>query len=286
MLRRSLAGERDRVTGGDSVPKLKANGIEIYYELHGEGNPLVLIMGLRRNAEWWYGQIPSLSKHFKLLVFDNRGAGRSDMPKMDYSIRLFADDTAELLRSLDIKQAHVLGVSMGGYIAQELAINDPEMVRSLILGCTSAGGQRVVLMSPERLKKFTNNAGLSPEEILRKDMDIYFSNEFIRERPEKIKEFVEISLRYYQPLEAFERQFAACLKHDTTGRLRNITAPTLIVSGDDDPLVPPENSRILKELIPHARLIFLKGKRHCFFIEEAETFNQQVISFLDSIGSQ
>lgn len=268
------------------MPRLEVNGIHIYYETHGLGDPLVLVMGLRRNAEWWYGQIPALSKHFKILVFDNRGAGRTDKPKMDYSIRLFADDTAGLMKSLNIKRAHVLGVSMGGYIAQELAINYPEMVRSLILGCTSAGGERVVLMSPERLKKFTANEGLLPEQILRKDMDIYFSDKFIQGSPQKIQEFVEISLRYYQPPDAFMRQFAACLKHDTVNRLHRITMPTLILAGEDDPLVPPENSRILKESIPHAELNFFRGKRHCFFIEEAEQFNRKVISFLKSIKNE
>ncbi|MDO9124330.1 MAG: alpha/beta hydrolase, partial [Deltaproteobacteria bacterium] len=105
------------------------------------------------------------------------------------------------------------------------------------------------------------------------------SDRFIRENPEKIKEFVSISLRYYQPPDAFLRQFAACLKHDTVNRLNRITVPTLIASGDDDPLVPSENSRILKELITHAELIFFPGKRHCFFIEEAERFNQKAIDF-------
>lgn len=265
------------------MPTMEVNGIHIYYEMHGEGDPLILIMGLRRNAEWWYRQIPDLSKNFKLLIFDNRGAGRSDKPKIDYSIRLFADDTAELMKSLDIAKAHVLGVSMGGYVAQELAINYPEMVRSLVLGCTGAGGQSAVMMSSDRLKKFTDIDGLSPEEILKKDMDIYFSDQFVKEHPEEIKKFIEISLRYYQPPDAFERQFAACLKHDTLHRLGRITVPTLIMSGDDDFLVPPENSRILKNLIPHAKLIFLEGKRHCFFIEEAERFNQEVVSFLKPI---
>jgi pimeloyl-ACP methyl ester carboxylesterase len=264
------------------MPKQKVNGIEIYYELHGQGDPLILIMGLRRNVEWWYCQIPTLSNHFKVLSFDNRGAGRSDKPKADYSIRLFADDTTELMRALHIKRAHILGISMGGYIAQELAINHPERVRSLVLGCTGAGGERVVLMSPERLKKFTANEGLTSQQILRKDIDIYFSDRFIEGQSEKIEEFIKVSLRYYQPLDAFERQFAACLKHDTINRLNNITVPTLIMSGDDDPLVPPENSRILKELIPHAELIFFPGKRHCFFIEEAAQFNQEVLGFFKS----
>ena len=268
------------------MPMLEVNGINIYYETHGEGDPLVMIMGLRRNVEWWYDQIPALSKHFKILLFDNRGAGRTDKPKMDYSIRLFADDTAELMKSLNIKRAHVLGVSMGGYIAQELAINYPHIVKSLILACTGPGGERAVLMSPERLKKFTANEGLSPEQILQKDMDIYFSDKFITEYPEKITEFIEISLRYYQPPDAFMRQFAACLKHDTVERLNRITLPTLILAGDDDPLVPPENSQILKKLIPHAELILFPGKRHCFFIEEANQFNQKVILFLKLVKSE
>jgi pimeloyl-ACP methyl ester carboxylesterase len=268
------------------MPIREINGINVYYEIHGQGDPLVLIMGLRRNIEWWYRQVPDLSKHFKVLVFDNRGAGRTDKPVMDYSIRLFADDTAVLMESLDIKKAHILAVSMGGYIAQELAINHPEMVRSLLLGCTSAGGERAVLMSPERLKKFTANEGLSPEQILRKDMDIYFSDHFVQGSPDKIKEFVAISLRYYQPPDAFLRQFAACLKHDTVNRLNRITVPTLIVSGDDDPLVPSENSKILKELIPHAELVFFPDKRHCFFIEEAERFNQKAIAFFKSIQAK
>ncbi len=251
------------------MPKIKANGIDLYYEIHGQGEPLVLIMGLRRNAEWWYCQIPALSEHFQLLVFDNRGAGRSDQPVMDYSISLFADDTAALMKGLGLSSAHVLGISMGGYIAQELAINYPEMVQGLILGCTGPGGSRAVLMSPERLAKFTANKGLSPEDILRKDMDIYFSEGFIQGRPEKIKEFIEISMRYYQPPESFLRQFAACQKHDTFARLHRITQPCLIMTGDDDPLVPPGNSRILKEMIPQSRLEFFPAGRHCFFMEFA-----------------
>lgn len=243
---------------------------------------MVLIMGLRRNSEWWYRQIPTLSKHFKVLVFDNRGAGRTDKPKMDYSIRLFADDTAGLMETLSIRKANVLGVSMGGYIAQELTLNYPDGVKRLVLGCTGPGGEKAVLATPERLKKFTANEGLTPEEILRKDMDIYFSDEYIEKNHEKMEEFIEISLRHYQPPDAFERQFAACLKHDTVNRLSRVGVPTLILSGDDDPLVPPENSRILNALIPHSELIFFPGKRHCFFIEEADRLNQMMIGFFQS----
>ena len=262
---------------------MHVNGIDMYYEMHGQGDPLVMIMGLRRNMEWWYHQIPHLSKRFKVIAFDNRGAGRSDKPEMAYSIRLFADDTAELMEALAVESAHILGVYMGGYIAQELAINYPAKVRSLLLGCTGCGGEHAVLMSEERMKKFTANKGLSPEEILRKDMDLYFSHRYIRENPEAVEKFVEISMRYYQPPEAFFRQFDACLKHDTAERLKTISAPTLILSGDDDPLVPPENSRILKGLMPKADLVFFEGCRHCFFMEEADRFNDMALSFFKNM---
>jgi len=264
------------------MPSIRIHDIDLYYEMHGEGIPLVLIMGLRRNLEWWYCQIEVLSKHFQVLTFDNRGAGRSDKPAMEYSIGLFADDTAGLMDSLGIPNAHVLGISMGGYIAQELALRHPGKVRSLILGCTSCGGSRAIPMSEERMKKFTANDGLSPAEILRKDMDIYFSDRFIEERHEKVQEFIEISLRYYQPADAFLRQFAACLKHDTANRLSDIKVPVFIMAGDDDPLVPSKNSLILHDLLPGSTLFFLHGRRHCFFIEDALEFNLKAIEFITS----
>ncbi len=264
------------------MPAVKVNGINVYYEIHGRGEPLVMIMGLRRNIEWWYRQIQTLSRHFKVIVLDNRGAGRSDKPEMDYSIRLFADDTAALMDELCVIQAHVLGFSMGGYIAQELAINYPGKVIDLALVSTSCGGEKAVLMSEDRMKTFTANEGLTPEEILQKDMDIYFSDGYIENNPEEIQNFTEISMRYYQPAHAFQRQFTACLNHDTTDRIGNISLPVFIMTGDDDPLVPPKNSYILKEFLPNAEFsVFHKG-RHCFLIEYSEQFNKEVISFFES----
>ena len=263
------------------MPKINVNGCNLYYEIHGQGPPLFLIMGLRRNVEWWYRQIPDLSKHFKIVAFDNRGAGRSDKPEMDYSIKLFADDTAKLMDELSIDHAHILGVSMGGYIAQELAISFPKKVDNLALGCTSCGGEKAVLMKADRLEKFATNEGLTPDKILKKDMDIYFSDEYVKKNQKAIEEFSEISMRYYQPAHAFERQFAACLKHDTVSRVKNIAQPILIMTGDDDPLVPPENSYILKELLPKAQLSVYSNGRHCFFIEYFNRFNQEIISFFN-----
>jgi pimeloyl-ACP methyl ester carboxylesterase len=268
------------------MPIIKVRDINMYYETFGSGSPLVLIMGLRRNLTWWYRQIPELSRHYRVIAFDNRGAGRSNKPVMEYSIRLFADDTAGLMDALGIQKAHILGISMGGYIAQELALHHPDKVRSLLLGCTSCGGSRTVLMSEERTKKFTANEGLTPAEILRKDMDIYFSDGFIRNHPEKVQEFIGISLQYYQPADAFLRQFAACRKHDTADRFGDIRVPVLIATGDDDPLVPSANSMMMKELLPGAKLCVFPERRHCFFIEDAEHFNDMAIEFFRTIADE
>jgi pimeloyl-ACP methyl ester carboxylesterase len=134
-------------------------------------------------------------------------------------------------------------------------------------------------MSAERMERFTANKGLTPEQILRKDMDIFFSDAFVRDNPGFIDEFAEISMRHYQPAHAFFRQWDACQAHDTSERLGRIGATTLLMTGDDDPLVPPENSHILKELIPNASLVTFPGFRHCFFIEAADEFNRQAIDF-------
>lgn len=262
------------------MPQAQVNGIRIYYELHGAGPPLVLIMGLRRNAEWWYRQIPELSQHFRMLVFDNRGAGRSDQPAADYSTALFAKDTAALMDELGIASAPVLGYSMGGYIAQELAIRYPDRVQGLILVSTGAGGASAVLMDPQRRREFEEVAGLSPAQVLHKNLDIYFSPGFIAAQPEQVAEFIEVSLRHAQPEEAFLRQYQACLAHDTSDRDHLIKAPVLIMTGEDDPLVPPANSYIMKELMPQAELRVFPGGRHCFLIEMHQDFNRAVLDFL------
>jgi pimeloyl-ACP methyl ester carboxylesterase len=240
-------------------------------------------MGIRRNLEWWYKQLPDLSARYQVIVFDNRGSGRTDKPAGQYSIEQFADDTAGLMHALEIKHAHVLGYSMGGYIAQELAVNYPHLVSSLILVSTGAGGTSAVTMSMDRAEKFADIKGLTPEEILQKNMDIFFSDHFICNNPDEVRLFSELSMRWYQPAEAFIQQFNACQKHDTVNRIHLVKVPTLILSGDDDPLIPPQNSMILKELIPHAYLKMFPTLRHCFFIEDSEQFNQTVINFLSSL---
>jgi pimeloyl-ACP methyl ester carboxylesterase len=138
-------------------------------------------------------------------------------------------------------------------------------------------------MSADRAEKFADIQGLTPEEILQKNMDIFFSDRFLSNHPDEVRIFSELSMRWYQPAEAFVQQFNACQKHDTVTRIHLIKAPTLILSGEDDPLIPPQNSMILKELMPQAQLKMFPTLRHCFFIEASGLFNQTVLSFLQSV---
>ncbi len=265
------------------MPFHKVNDINMYYEIHGQGFPLVMIMGIRRDHSWFFRQTPELARHYKLLLFDNRGAGKTDKPDQPYSIKGMAADTAGLMKALGIECAHVLGVSMGGYIAQEVALNFPDKVRGLVLGCTSCGGTEAVRMSEELMRHFTEITDLSPEEILRRNLPISFSRRYREEHAGEVEDFIQMALQDQQPLYAFLRQYEAVLGFATAARLPSLDKPTLVMSGSDDELVPAANSPILAELIPDATLRMFPQGRHLFFIEMARRFNREVVEFLQQV---
>lgn len=130
------------------MPKVNVNGINIYYEIHGSGYPLILIRGLSSNADHWYCQVPAFSPHFSVITFDNRGIARSDIPDSPFTISTMADDTLGLMDLLKIPKAHFLGISMGGMIAQEIAVKYGQRVNGLILACTHCGGKQAVQPDP------------------------------------------------------------------------------------------------------------------------------------------
>ncbi len=262
------------------MPKVKVNGIQLYHEVHGQGEPLVLIMGLGASTLGWNMQIPTLSREFQVIAFDNRGSGRSDKPATPYTIRLFADDTADLMDALGIASTHVYGQSMGGLIAQELALSYPERVRTLVLGSTTCGGQQAVPALPEHLTLMAALNTLSVEEAAEKGLPLMYSEEFIaRKRQELIaRALAEAELR--PPLDAFVRQVQATVRHEAYDRLPQICCPTLIISGADDKVVPAENSRILAERIPNAELVVLPKAGHGYLVECAEESNAIVLDFL------
>ncbi len=271
------------------------DSIELYYEEHGSGDPLLLIMGLAADSTAWLLQIPDFEKHYRTIVFDNRGVGRSSKPPGPYTIHQMADDAAGLLDVLGIARTHVVGVSMGGMIAQELALRHPQRVRGLVLGCTYPEPDTDI----ERQRQFsvaqfggTVTAGgemqidlsaFDPMSFFQHLLPAVFNQEFIEHELPKLMQLFAGALQYGFSMEAILGQVAAVMNHKATDRLHQITAPTLVITGDADRLVPPANSDILARHIPNARLLKVPGGSHGFNFETPELFNREVLTFLAGV---
>ena len=264
------------------MPTAKVGDVNIYYESQGEGEPVLLIQGYGAYSGHWASQIPSFSQEYRVISFDNRGTGRSDKPRMPYTMKMMADDAKGVLDAVGVSSAHVFGVSMGGMIAQEFALNYPDKVRSLILGCTFCGGARAIPPTPEALAFLTSPemAKLSVEERARVAVPWLWTQEFIDKNPEAVEMYVAITSKYPTPPHGFACQAQAIAFHDTYERLSQIKAPTLVIVGDADRIIPAENSRILASRIPNAELVILENAGHDFFVEAAAECNRAILDFL------
>jgi len=259
-----------------------ANGARLYYEVYGEGEPLLLIMGLGANHLAWTAQVPVYAREFRVIVFDNRGTGQSDFPEGgDYTIPLLADDAAALLDALGIDAANVYGVSMGGMIAQEMALRHPEKVRSLILGATSPGGPHAVAPDAQALRALLDQGAAVDSAINSALLDVLISPTYLAERgSEVLQKFQGLADYPATPPESYAAQLQAAARHDTYDRLPDIAAPTLVLHGTDDPLLPVGNARILAERIPGAKLVLLEGARHGYILEKQAEADAAVLEFL------
>jgi pimeloyl-ACP methyl ester carboxylesterase len=262
------------------MPFVEVNRIRIYYEEYGSGYPLLLIQGLGYPSGMWFMQIPALSRNFRTIVMDNRGVGKSDKPDEEYMVGLMASDAAELLRSLRIPKAHVVGVSLGGYIAQELALNYFELVDRLVLMATSCGGPKYLELTKALWNEIAKLAGLPPEQIIRQGMSFAVTEKFYRDFPECIERSVGIRMENLQPLYAFTRQSAAAMGFDSRDRAHLIRHPTFILAGAQDRVMPLVLTEELAEKIPHARFKIFPHAAHLLFLEEAETVNRIIVDFL------
>ena len=263
------------------MPTVKVGDIHMYYEVHGEGEPLVLIMGLGSDLSNWMFQTPEFSKRYQVIAFDNRGVGRSDAPDGPYSVKMMADDTVGLMDVLGVDKAQILGVSMGGFIAQELALRHPPRVRSLILVATAAAGTYRLAAHTTGAWAAAKAEGVSPRTFFRLVFPFLFTDKFFENSL-----MVETALDamaaspYLQPAHAFAHQVTACIEHNARGRLSQIAAPTLVLVGKDDILLPVKLSEELAAGIPKAELVVLEGGGHGFNVEIADRFNQAVLEFL------
>ncbi len=261
------------------MPKIKVDSIQLNYEIHGSGDPVVLIGGLGADMFLWFRQIPELCKHFQIVAFDNRGAGESDKPEESNTISMFAADTAGLLGALGIPRAHVVGASLGGMVAQELAIAYPALVNRLVLVSTSFGGAHSIPTPKETLAAVLNRTG-DPEIDIRNSFKIFTHDAWCEAHPEIVEQYVRWRVAHPQPPAAYQRQAMAPLSYDAEARISQIATPTLVAHGSDDRVVPVENARLLAAKIPNAKLKVFEGGGHAFTIEMADEFNAAVIEFL------
>jgi pimeloyl-ACP methyl ester carboxylesterase len=257
------------------MPLAKLNGTRISYKIEGEGEPLVMIMGFTASRIGWLPQRRFFRKYYRVITFDNRGAGKSDKPPGPYSTMMMAEDTVKIMDVLGIEKAHVMGLSMGGMIAQELAINYPQRIMKLVLAATYARQDETSGDTTE-LAEFLH---LNPERKASALIGLAFNKPFYRFTIGLLARvqtgFIGASDRV-----GIAGQSEACLKHDTVERLSSIIAPTLVIVGTGDRIIKPVSSEVIAGNIPDAKLVKVEGASHYFSFEMKNVFNREVLNFL------
>jgi 3-oxoadipate enol-lactonase len=261
----------------------ESDGVRLYYEVHGEQTasqvtPVIFIAGLGASTWLWEQQIGDVSADFVVVVFDNRGSGRSDAPAGPYSISMMADDLASLMDDLDVGRAHIVGASMGGLVAQEFALTYPDRVDRLVLVSTTAGGPSHVPMSVETAARFMA-MDEDPEELIRMRLPLAFTGAFLADEA-VVSHLVRQRVDSPQAPHAYQAQAIAGATFDASERVGSIAAETLVAHATDDLLVPIVNGYRLAEAIPRATLRVYPGLGHQFFVEAPTEFNRDLIAFL------
>jgi 3-oxoadipate enol-lactonase len=251
-------------------------GARIYWDEEGQGEPVLLVMGLGYTAHMWYRLRPHFAAHYRTLAFDNRGVGRSDVPPGPYSIELMASDAAAVLDAAGVNSVHVLGVSMGGMIAQEFALLYPQRVRSLILGCTSAGGPTAVRAEPAAIVVLKAR-DMTPEQLAAAAVQFIYDPATPREL---IDEDLAVRRPWFPRPEGYAAQLQAIFSWEAYSRLPQITAPTLVIHGQSDRLVPPENAKLIADRIPGATRLMIPHASHLFITDQPEAAHQAILEFL------
>ncbi len=263
------------------MPIATVNDIEIAYDLVGSGPPLVLIHGAQSDRSVFGSLLPVLEPRFRVLLFDQRGIGGSSKPDAAMTIGLLADDTAALMEAVGVPRAHVFGVSMGGMIAQELALRHADRVDRLVIGCSTPGGPHRLDFSDESAQAAYSTGSLSAEERARALAETIFTAGYLDTHPEVLEGLTRS--RAEHPLEprAFAHRLRAAEAHDTYDRLGKIEAPTLVITGEDDAIIPADHSRVLAREIPGAELVILEPAGHGFWIEQREASVDAIVGFLE-----
>jgi 3-oxoadipate enol-lactonase len=255
------------------------DGTTLYYERTGAGAPVLLVMGLGMNATGWWRTIPVLAERLEVVAFDNRGAGRSDVPDGPYSVELMADDALAVLDACGIDRAHVYGISLGGFIAQQIALRHPERVDRLVLGATTPGGPRHTPAGEDVLRLVRARGALTAEQAAWASVPINYARRTREGAGQRIAEDIVQRLRFPVTGRGYTAQVEVAMRYAAGDAVRAIRAPTLVLHGDEDVLVPPQNGRLLAELIPGATLSIWPETAHLYPTDKPAT-DRAVLDFL------
>lgn len=258
---------------------VETDGTTLYWETAGSGEPVLLVMGLGMPATGWWRTIPVLAKRFRVIAFDNRGSGRSGRPRGPYTLAQLVGDALAVLDAAGEETAHVYGISLGGMVAQELALRAPERVRSLVLGATTAGGAGHELPDAETVGFLRRRGSMPPEEGVWASIPYMYGPATLEHAPERVAEDVEQRMRFTPDRDGYLAQLAAAWRHDTTARLDAIGMRTLVLHGNADRIVPIANGRRLAERLPAARFHELDGAGHLYMTDAPEA-DRVVLRFL------
>jgi len=251
---------------------------DLHVEEHGDGEPLLLLQGLGQGSWAWRYQVAAFALRFRTIVFDTRGTGRSPAPAEAYGVVDLAEDAATVLGG---RAAHIVGFSMGGYVALTLAVARPELVRSLVLAGTGAGGPDRVPRPAHVREAFARALDLPAEEFGRATMPYTFSPGWPEREPDRFEEILAARLEHPTPVETILAHAEACYRfYDAGCDVERIEAPAFVVHGDSDLIVPVENGRMLAARLKDAKYVELAGRGHNVMLEDPETFNSLVLDFI------
>jgi 3-oxoadipate enol-lactonase len=261
------------------VPIVDSGDAALWWDETGVGEPpLLLVQGLGYTADMWHRVLAGLAARRRVVVFDNRGVGRSSVPEPPWTVEQMADDAIAVLDAAGGQRAHVFGVSMGGLIAQEVALRHPDRVLSLILGCTHPGGREAARMDADAAAMLMDRGSKSARDVVEASLPFLYGSTTSQA---DIDADVEVRLRFPLRGKAYWGQLDAMRQHrGTFDRLGDITAPTLVLHGDADRLVQPANATLLADAIPGARLVRLPGASHVFWTDQPDRTISEVNTFL------
>jgi 3-oxoadipate enol-lactonase len=260
-----------------------SDGARLYFEVHGTGDPVLMIMGLGSNAYGWKRSLPWISAAHQAIVFDNRGVGRSDVPEGAYTIDQMATDAAAVLDASGHASAHVMGMSLGGMIAQRLALTHTDRVRSLVLLCTTPGGANAVTASDDVMRGLMEG-GADPSTVYRRNAWFLYGADTRDHHPERIEEDLVERSRIPTTPTGYFGQIQAAARHDVWDALPSLAVSTLVLHGDADLLIPTENGRRIAARIPGAELVLLPGAGHMLQADGGTAVREAVLPFLARVA--